>query len=94
MSFMNRDTCGFLIGLAAGAGLGILLAPRSGERTRLLLRGRARDGATYLREQGAAVREAAAGAIRDSTRKVAKEADAVKAAVEAGRQAYSESTHT
>jgi gas vesicle protein len=90
---MNRETYGFLIGLAAGAGLAILLAPRSGERTRLLLRGKARDGATYLREQGSAVRKAATDAIRDSTRKVAREADAVKAAVEAGRQAYSESIH-
>jgi len=91
---MNRDTYGFLIGLAAGAGLGILLAPRSGERTRLLLRRKARDGAAYLREQGSAVREATTDAIRDRSRKVVREADAVKAAVEAGRQAYSESIHS
>jgi gas vesicle protein len=85
---MNRY--GFLIGLGAGVGLGILLAPRSGEKTRSLLRGKAADGAAYLREQGNNAREATAEIIRDSTRKAAKGADAVKTAMEAGKQAYSD----
>jgi gas vesicle protein len=87
---MNR-VYGFLTGVGAGLGIGLLLAPRSGERTRLLIRRRANDGADYLRQRTTDVRDAAAEALRDGTRKVAKGTDAVKAAVEAGKQAYSQS---
>jgi gas vesicle protein len=86
---MNR-VCGFLTGIGAGLGLGLLLAPRSGERTRLLLRRRASDGADYLRQRSTDVRDAAAEALRDGTRRVVKGTDAVKAAVEAGKHAYSQ----
>jgi gas vesicle protein len=88
---MNRDMFGFLVGLGAGAALGILLAPRSGERTRSLIRGKANEGAAYVRQRSTEVRDAAADAIRESASKVAKGADAVRSAVEAGKQAFNES---
>jgi gas vesicle protein len=87
---MNRDIFGFFIGLGAGVGLGMLLAPRSGERTRSLVKEKASDGAAYLRKRGAGLVDDAADAFRDSTRKVTKGAEAVKAAVEAGKRAYGE----
>jgi gas vesicle protein len=87
---MNRDTFGFLIGLGAGVGLGMLLAPRSGEQTRSLIQEKAGDGAAYLRKRGTEVVDGAADAIRDGTGKVAKGAEAVRAAVEAGKRAYGE----
>lgn len=90
---MNR-VCGFLTGIGAGLGLGLILAPRSGERTRLLIRRRASDSADYLRQRSTDVRDAAADAVRDSTRKVAKGTEALKAAVEAGRQAYNQTIHS
>jgi gas vesicle protein len=41
---MNRT------GVGTGLGLGLLLAPRSGERTRLQIRRSASDSADYLRQ--------------------------------------------
>jgi|KBSMisStaDraftv2_1062788.scaffolds.fasta_scaffold3130827_2 gas vesicle protein len=90
---MNR-AIGFLAGLGAGVSLGMIFAPRSGVRTRLLIQRRATDGADYLRQCGSEVRSAASEAIRDSTRRVTKGSEAVRAAMEAGRQAFTESIHS
>ena len=86
---MNR-LLGFMSGLSAGVGLGILLAPRSGERTRLLIKRRTKDGADQVRQRATEVRDLAADAIRGGTRKVVRETEAIKAAVDAGKQAYSQ----
>ena len=86
---MNR-TIGFLAGLSTGVGLGMLFAPRSGLRSRMLIQRRATDGADYLRHRGAEVRSAAAEAIRDSTNKMSRGTDALKAAVDAGKHAFTE----
>jgi gas vesicle protein len=91
---MNRNVFGFLVGLSAGLGAGLLLAPRAGRKTRLLIRRKAVDGTTYLRERGTKIRDAAADAIREKARKVSQGAEAVKAAVNAGRQAFTESIHS
>ena len=84
---MNR-AFGFMIGLGAGAGLGMLLAPRSGVRTRILLRRNANDTAAVLRKRGTNLRDAAAEAIQDGARKITKGTEAVQAAVAAGKQAF------
>jgi gas vesicle protein len=91
---MNRNACGFLVGLGAGVGMGILLAPRAGEKTRSLIRRKAVDGASYLRERTTDVRDTAADAIREQAQKVSQGTEAVKAAVNAGRQAFIKSMHS
>ena len=91
---MNRNALGFLVGLGAGVGVGMLLAPRTGEKTRSLIRRKTVDGVNYLRERSTEVRDAAADAIRDQARKVSQGTEAVKAAVNAGRQAFTESIHS
>jgi len=83
---MNR-VFGFMVGLGAGAGLGILLAPRSGVRTRTLLRRNANGTAALLRKRGTDLRDAAAEALQDGARKITKGTEAVQAAVVAGKQA-------
>ena len=87
---MNRDMCGFLMGVGAGVGIGMLLAPRSGEKTRSLIQTKANDSAEYLRQRSNEVRDAATEALRDTTRKVTKGTDAIKAAVDAGKHAFAE----
>jgi len=91
---MSRNIYGFLAGLGAGAAMAMLLAPRPGKQTRSMVAKRAADGATYLRDRGTEVREAAAEAVRESTRKLNKGTEAVKAAVDAGKQAYRDSLHS
>jgi gas vesicle protein len=85
---MNR-VCGFLTGLAAGAGVALLLAPRSGERTRSMIRRKATDSAGYVRQRSNDIREAAEETLRDGTRRVTKGTEAVRVAMEAGKQAFS-----
>lgn len=90
---MNR-VFGFVIGLGAGAGLALLSAPRSGEKTRLLMRRRANKGVEYVRRRTNDLGDAAAGVIRNGTRRMFKETEGLKAAVEAGRHAYSKTVHS
>jgi len=82
---------GFFAGMGAGIGLGLLFAPRSGNRTRAILRQRAADGAEYIRQRGGEARDAAAETVREGSRRIASEAEAVRAAVDAGRRAYNQS---
>lgn len=87
---MNR-MIGFLAGLGAGIGLGMLLAPRSGEEMRERIRERAGEGADHMRQRGSHARDAAAEALREGGRRIVRETEAVRAAVDAGRRAYNES---
>ncbi len=87
---MNRFM-GFLAGMGAGIGLGMLFAPRAGDRTRAMIREQAASGADYMRQRSGEIKDAAAGALQEGSRKLARETEAVRAAVDAGRRAYNES---
>jgi gas vesicle protein len=73
----------FAIGLGVGAILGLLLAPRSGEETRGLLREKAQEGIDEAVAQGKKVARKAQR-VADSAREF------VNDAVEAGQGAYRE----
>jgi gas vesicle protein len=92
----------FIVGLGVGVAVGMLLAPRSGEETRQLLREKADEGKDYLRtkadeskefvrRRGAELRESAGDLIDRSKDAIARQKDQLAMAVEAGKQAYRES---
>jgi gas vesicle protein len=91
----------FLIGLAVGAGVALLLAPQSGEETRRRIgrgardaRERARDAADDLELRARHQVDRARGAVTDSVGRARRAVDLkreqVQRAVEAGRHAAQE----
>lgn len=81
----------FFLGLGIGVAVGVLFAPKAGTDTRDLLRGKAGDGADYLRRRGTELRDTASDAIDRGKETLQRHKDNLTAAVEAGKQAYRES---
>jgi gas vesicle protein len=82
----------FLAGLGLGALAGVLYAPRSGSETREQLRARAEEGREYVRTRARDAREQAAGWADRGREVVNQQKEQFRAAYEAGRQAYRETT--
>ncbi|MGH9579508.1 MAG: YtxH domain-containing protein [Terriglobales bacterium] len=92
----ERDSGGgilwFMAGLGIGALLGVLYAPRSGEETREALRERVEDGRDFVIARGRQAKEQAAQWADRGRDVVSRQKEQLAAAVEAGKQAYREST--
>jgi gas vesicle protein len=73
----------FLLGLGVGAGLGVLLAPKSGEETRDEIAGTVQDGVDEVIAQGNRISRRAQKTLTDAK-------EHVRAAAEAGSEAYKE----
>jgi gas vesicle protein len=84
----------FFLGLGVGAALGILFAPKSGEETREYLRSRAGEGADYLKRRGDELREQAGDILDRGKDAVKRQKEHLAAAVDAGRVAYRDATHS
>jgi gas vesicle protein len=82
----------FFLGLGLGVAVGILFAPKSGEETRDLIRGKANEGKDYLRRRGDELRESASEYVERGRSAVTRQRDNLTAAMEAGKQAYREAT--
>jgi gas vesicle protein len=82
----------FLAGLGLGALAGVLYAPRSGSETREVLRQRAEDGRDYMRSRAREARDQASQWADRGRDVVNQQKEQFRAAYEAGRQAYHEST--
>jgi gas vesicle protein len=102
MAEQNNGITYFIVGLGIGVAVGMLLAPRSGEETRQLLREKADEGKDYLRtkadeskefvrRRSTELRESASDLIDRSKDAIARQKDQLAMAVEAGKQAYRES---
>lgn len=102
MAEQNNGITYFIVGLGIGVAVGMLLAPRSGEETRHLLREKADEGKDYLRtkadeskefvrRRSTELRESAGDLIDRSKDAIARQKDQLAMAVEAGKQAYRES---
>jgi gas vesicle protein len=82
----------FLAGLGIGAVVGVLYAPRSGSETREVLRARAEEGREYVRNRAREAREQASDWVDRGRDVVNQQKEQFRAAYEAGRQAYHETT--
>jgi gas vesicle protein len=82
----------FLAGLGLGALAGVLYAPRSGSETREVLRQRAEEGKDYVRNRAREAKEQASQWADRGRDVVNQQKDQFRAAYEAGRQAYQETT--
>ncbi|HUM05336.1 MAG TPA: YtxH domain-containing protein [Terriglobales bacterium] len=82
----------FLAGLGIGAVVGVLYAPRSGDETREVLMSKAQEGRDRMRQQARRVREQAEDWVDRGREVINQQKDQFRAAYEAGRQAYHETT--
>lgn len=86
---MTRDnTFGLMVGFGLGVGLALLFAPDAGERTRSKIAKKTQEGADYVKRQATTLRDSATDIIEKSQEEVARQAEAVKSAVETGARAY------
>jgi gas vesicle protein len=102
MAEQNSGISYFIVGMGVGVAVGLLMAPRSGEETRRILRTKADEGADFLRtkadegkefvrRRGTELRESASDLIDRSKEAIARQKEQLAMAVEAGKQAYRES---
>jgi gas vesicle protein len=82
----------FLAGLGLGALVGVLYAPRSGSETRDVLRARAEEGRDYVRDRAEQARSQATQWADRGREVLNQQKEQFRAAYEAGRQAYQETT--
>jgi gas vesicle protein len=78
----------FLLGMGVGLAVGLLVAPKSGEETRALLKSRAEEGRDYMKRKTSEIRETATDFVERGKDAVLRQREQILAAVEAGRQAY------
>jgi gas vesicle protein len=80
----------FLAGLGLGAIVALLLAPKSGKEAREYITGKAEEGREYVKAKTEDLRRQAEGAVEKGKDLVTKQKDLLSAALEAGKQAYTE----
>ena len=102
MAEQNNGLSFFIVGLGVGVAVGMLMAPRSGEETRKILREKADEGKDflrskadeskeYIRQRGSELRESASDLVDRSKDAIARQKEQLAMAVEAGKQAYRDS---
>lgn len=80
----------FLVGMGLGAIVALLFAPRAGKETRDFIAQKADEGREYVSARGREIRKQAEDAVEKAKDVVAKQKDQLSAALEAGKQAYTE----
>ena len=81
---MNTASC-FLFGIGVGTAAGLLMAPRSGVKTRRLIADAAKDGQNYVKRGAGDVRNTVRDAVNRTTRAAKVTADGIGAAIELGK---------
>ena len=80
------DNNRFLWGLGLGVVAGLIIAPRSGAKTRALIANSAREGQDFIKQQTAAARDAANEIVERGTKAVKQTTDGIAEAFEAGKR--------
>jgi gas vesicle protein len=87
---MARDGLArFFLGLGVGVGIGMLLSPRSGDKTRDLIKEKADEGKEYLTRRSSELLDGATDIIESGKEAIGRKKDALAAAVAAGKRVYS-----
>jgi gas vesicle protein len=77
-----------LVGLGIGSLLGVLFAPKSGEKTREYLAQKAKQGSKYARKRARELRERAEDWVERGKEVVTQKNEQIATAIDAGREAY------
>jgi gas vesicle protein len=86
---MARDGLArFFLGLGVGVGIGMLLSPRSGDKTRDLIKEKADEGKEYLTRRSSELLDGATDIIESGKEAIGRKKDALAAAVAAGKRVY------
>jgi len=84
----NREVLCFCLGCAAGAAAALLVVPKSRRETLEYLSRKANEGTDYVKQRVDDVRDAVTGAVEHGKRAVRYQAENLRAAADAGEQAY------
>jgi gas vesicle protein len=88
----DREIKYFCFGLGVGIAGALMWAPKSGAEVRRQIQDTANEGSNYLKDQAESVANAAADVVDRGTRTVRHHKENLKAAVDAGKQAYREAS--
>jgi gas vesicle protein len=78
----------FLVGLGIGSAVGILFAPKSGEKTREYLAKKASKGNEYAHKKARELKDRAEDAVGRGMQTIAQTKGQIATAIEAGRDTY------
>ena len=84
---MSETRC-FFYGLGLGVAAGVLMAPRSGVKTRKLIAETAREGQDYIAREGAELRDSVVDQINRTKRAAKTAAEGIGDALEAGKKQF------
>lgn len=90
----QKNISTFLLGLSVGVGISMLLAPRSGQATRALIRGKASEGTEYLKQRGVDVKQTAAEWVGMGKEVLRRQKGSVADGGKSGEQIYRDGTAT
>ena len=84
----------FLVGLGIGSLLGVLFAPKYGEKTRNYLAKKAREGNEVTRNKLREIRDRAEGTVENGKKIIVQMEGRIAAAIEAGLETYNREQST
>ena len=87
---MNGRILESCVCFGVGIGLGMIFAPKSGREARSLISREAHEGAEYVRKRGEKIRANTEMLVQKGRDAMVHQMDGVKAALQAGKGAYSE----